>query len=252
MRRKIICTRPAPPESEFIAGGEASPCLSAGESENAQPPGRADAKQPGETASRLLRIVPAGAETTIRGTVLRFWNRCFRRRICPRRFHSIFSIWIFIYCRSRGPAPAGTSTGVARNAHAIGRIAGNLGAVPVRAAAHLLEDACLMGDHAATYGLISALSRACDEARMELDDRLAPNPRRAPVIAAHAVSDPSRPADRGFAGADRARLRAGDRAGGDQGRNRRALGKAQGNCLGASGKPARPEAWPHRLLHPAG
>jgi hypothetical protein len=66
MRRTAFCTRPAPQDSEVIAGGEALPrfcTLCTGDHGHALSPffGGADAKQPGETASRLLRIVPAGA-----------------------------------------------------------------------------------------------------------------------------------------------------------------------------------------------
>ena len=173
MHRKVICTRPAPHDSEFIAGGEASPCLSADACGNAPPSGRADAKQPGETASRLLRIVPAGAEMAIHWNSFAVLESLFSAADFPAavsRYLLDMDLHLMQIARSR----AGRDfTGVERNALDLGRIAGNLGAVQVRAAAQLLEDACLMGDHAATYGLISALSRACDEARTELNDRLA-------------------------------------------------------------------------------
>jgi HPt (histidine-containing phosphotransfer) domain-containing protein len=65
---------------------------------------------------------------------------------------------------------------VAQEAHAIARIAGNLGALSVRAAAHRLEQSCHAGHHEATYGLISALSQACSKAGVELNKWLAQNP----------------------------------------------------------------------------
>jgi HPt (histidine-containing phosphotransfer) domain-containing protein len=61
---------------------------------------------------------------------------------------------------------------VAREAHAVGRIAGNLGAARASAAAQLLEQACHSGDHASTYRLLSILSQACDDADTALNEWL--------------------------------------------------------------------------------
>jgi HPt (histidine-containing phosphotransfer) domain-containing protein len=178
MGRKIISTRPSSHSSETIAGDEAFPRPSAGDCGNALPSlsGRADAKQPGETASRLLRIVPAKPETII------CWKdfAVLQSLLSPADFAATVSLHLLhidlhllqiASSRTRRDYEA-----VAREAHAIGRIAGNLGASSAKAAAHLLEQSCQVGDHGATYGLISALSRACDGAGADLHKWLAQNP----------------------------------------------------------------------------
>jgi HPt (histidine-containing phosphotransfer) domain-containing protein len=178
MSRKVICTRPDPHPSGIVAGDEALPRLLADADGNALPPlsGGADARQPGETASRLPRIIPAEPESPI----------CWKRFAVLKSLFSAtdFSATISLYllnidlhltqiARSRACRDFGAA---AREAHDIGRIAGNLGAIRVEAAAHLLERACHTGDHAATYGLLSDLSCACDEAGTALNGWLALSP----------------------------------------------------------------------------
>ena len=178
MGRKIIFTRPSSYPSETIACDEAFPRPSAGDWGNALPPlaGRAGAKQPGETASRLLRIVSTKPESII------CWKdfAVLQSLFSPADLAAAVSLYLLNIdlhllqiARSRADRDF---EAVAREAHAIGRIAGNLGALSVRAAAHLLERACHVGDYETTYGLISALSLACDKANAELDKWMAQNP----------------------------------------------------------------------------
>jgi hypothetical protein len=175
MHRKVICTRTAPHDSDFIIGGEALPCLSAGECENALPPGRADAKQPVDGLSRLLLIVPAGPEKPICRRSFAAFKSLFSPADFPNAVSlSLFDMDLLLMQIARSRASRDFAA-VARQSHAIAQIAGNLGALHVRDTAHLLEDACHIGDHAANYGLISTLSRACDEARTELNNWLAAN-----------------------------------------------------------------------------
>jgi hypothetical protein len=178
MSRKVTCTRPVPHSSETVAGDEAFHRLFAVADGNALPPlsGRADAGQPGETASRLPHIIPAEPETPI------CWKRfaVLKSLFSATDFSAAVSLCLLNIdlhlmqiARSRACRDFGA---VAREAHDIGRIAANLGATHVGTAAHLLERACHTGDHATTYGLLSDLSRACDEAGTALNGWLALNP----------------------------------------------------------------------------
>lgn len=178
MSLKAICRQPVLHSSETIAGDEASPRLSAGDCGHALSPSgdRADAKQPGETASRLLRIVPAEPENPI------CWRsfEVLKSLLSPVELPAVVALslinmkqGLLQIARSRAERDFPSVT---QETRAIERIAGNLGALHARAAAQLLEEACQAGNHAATYGLISALSQACDEADTELNNWLASNP----------------------------------------------------------------------------
>jgi HPt (histidine-containing phosphotransfer) domain-containing protein len=177
MGLKIICGRAAP-ASETIGGDETPRHFSAGGCGIALSPagGRADAKQPGETASRLLRIVPPSPETPICWRSFAVLSGLFS----PAKLPAIVSLCLhdmalrlLRIARSRADRDLTT---VASEAHAIGRIAGNLGAPHIRTAAHQLEEACRTGDYAATYSLLSILSQACDEAETELNSWLMQHP----------------------------------------------------------------------------
>jgi len=176
MRRDIISSRPGTHLSETIVADEASPRLSA-DCGNALSPlyGRADAKQPGETASRLLRIASGKSQGHIcwrRFAVLKslFSAGDFSDSIALHLLNIDLHLLQIARSRARRDFEA-----VTQEAHAIGRIAANLGAVHVNAAARVLEQACEAEDHAATYRLIGALSHACDQAGAELNIWLALN-----------------------------------------------------------------------------
>jgi HPt (histidine-containing phosphotransfer) domain-containing protein len=176
MGQKIICRRPAH-SSETIAGEAVFPRPSAGDCGHAWPAsGHADAKRPGETASRPLRIVPPGADTSICWRSFAVLNSLFS----PAELPAVVSLYLFDIAqhllqiaRSRA---CRNFAAMANEARAIGRIAGNLGAVHIRRAAHQLEEACRTSNHAATYSLLSILSQTCDEAETELNCWLASNP----------------------------------------------------------------------------
>jgi HPt (histidine-containing phosphotransfer) domain-containing protein len=175
MRRKVICTWPGPHPLE--TGDKAFPRLAADGGGNAlSMSGGADARQSGETASRLPRIIPTGSESAI------CWNSfaALQSQFSPADFHAMISLYLLnvdLHLMQIALSRACRDFGaVAREAHDIALLAGNLGAVDVGAAAHLLEQACRSGEHAATYGLVSALSRACDEADTTLSGWLIPEP----------------------------------------------------------------------------
>ena len=165
MGRKHLITRRDLHPWEDAAGHEAISRLRAG----------ADARQPEETANRLLRIIPAQSQNPV----------------CRERFaimKSLFSppdlsVMVSLYllnidlnlmqiARSRACRDFGA---VAWKADDIVRITEGLGALVARDAAHRLKQACLAGDHAVTYCLISELRQACHEAETVLNDWLALN-----------------------------------------------------------------------------
>lgn len=178
MSRKMSCTRPVPHPSEVVAGDEALQRLFADADGNAPPPlsGRADARQPGETASRLPCIIPAEPESPI------CWERfaVLKSQFSAADFSAAVSLYLLnidLHLMQVALSRASRDFGaVARDVLDIGRIAGSLGAIRAGTAAHRLERACHTGDHAAIYGLISDLSRACDEARAMLNGWLALKP----------------------------------------------------------------------------
>jgi HPt (histidine-containing phosphotransfer) domain-containing protein len=174
MSLKIICRRPD--SSLETAGGKTLPLFAGDLGHALSPSGRADAKQPGETASRLLRIVPAEPENPI------CWRSfaVLQSLLSPAELPAAVALslinmeqGLLRIARSRAERDFPSVT---QETRAIERIAGNLGALHARAAAQLLEEACQARNYAATYGLISALSQACDEADTELNSWLASTP----------------------------------------------------------------------------
>jgi hypothetical protein len=161
------------PHASFLvslAGDEASPRLFADADGNALSPmaGGASAKQPGETAGRLLRTIPDEAENTICWNKFAVLKSLFSAAdFCAAVSHLLLNIDLHLIQIAQFRASRDFGA-VARQAHDIARIAGNLGAISVEAAAHRLERACQFGDHALTYGLLSDLSMACEEANTTL------------------------------------------------------------------------------------
>lgn len=173
MGRKHFVTRPDLYSWEDAAGQEALPRLFAGDTNAPPPTGGAGARQPGETASRLLRIIPAQSQNPID------WERfaVMKSAFSPPDVSAMVSLYLlnidlnlmqiarFRACRDFDE--------VAWKADDIFRIAEGLGAVAARDAACRLKQACLAGDHAATYSLIGELRQACQEAETVLNDWLA-------------------------------------------------------------------------------
>jgi HPt (histidine-containing phosphotransfer) domain-containing protein len=71
---------------------------------------------------------------------------------------------------------AGDLESVARLAHNIVSVAGNLGAMRASALARQLERACRGGDKTYSYHLISELSQACQDASAQMHDWLTDAP----------------------------------------------------------------------------
>ena len=176
MGRKHFVTRPDLHSWEDAAGHEALPRLFAGDSDAPPPTGGAGARQPGETASRLLRTIPAKSHNPI------CWEHfaVMKCLLPPPDFSAMVSLYLLnIDLNLMQIARARVCQdfdAVARKADDIFRIAGNLGALAVRNAAHQLKQACLAQDISVLYSLISELSQACHEAETALNNWLARNP----------------------------------------------------------------------------
>ena len=165
MGRKHLITRPDLHPLEDAAGHEAISRLSAG----------ADARQPGETASRLLRIIPAQSQNPI------CWERfaVMKSLFAPPDLSAMVSLYLLnidlnlmLIARSRACRDFDS---VAWKADDILRIAENLGSLAARDAALRLKQACLAEDYTVTYSLISELRQACHEAETALNEWLALN-----------------------------------------------------------------------------
>lgn len=178
MGQKHFITSPVLHPWEDAAGHEAIPRLFAGDPNAPPSSGGADARQPGEIASRLLRIHHQDSQTAICWQSFAILQSLFS----PPDFSAMVSLYLlnidlhlmriarFRACRD--------FDGMAQEAEDICRIAGNLGTLDTQAAAERLQQACRTADHPATYGLISALSQACEAAESELNAWLASNPAR--------------------------------------------------------------------------
>jgi HPt (histidine-containing phosphotransfer) domain-containing protein len=174
MGLKVICTRPSQRSSETVAGDVAFPRHVTDAGGNAPPTlfGGVDAKQPGETASRLLRVIPAGPENAICWKNFSVLRSLFSAVDLPAKIQLCLAEMDLHLLRVAQSRACRNFVAVARGAHAVGRIAGNLGAARASAAAQLLEQACHSGDHASTYRLLSILSQACGDADTALNEWL--------------------------------------------------------------------------------
>ena len=173
MSRNVIHMGHGPHSLQTPAGQQALPRALAGgalgdEIASSAPTGDADAKQPIDGLSRL-RSLPVMTEIS---------------PICGREFAALEALLpaedfrdlislllsdIALHLARIARLRAGRDFGpLAREAHSIVRIAGNLGATHVRVAAHRLESACQCGHYDMTYRLISQLAQACSDAEDEL------------------------------------------------------------------------------------
>ena len=175
MGRKHLITRPDLRPWENAAGHEALLRLVTGDSNAPSSTGGADARQPGETASRLLRIIPAQSQNPI------CWERfaVMKSLFAPPDFSAMVSLYLLnidlnLVQIARARACRDFDT-MARKADDIFRITENLGALAARNAAHRLKQGSLSEDHTDTYSLISELRQACHEAETALNDWLALN-----------------------------------------------------------------------------
>jgi HPt (histidine-containing phosphotransfer) domain-containing protein len=167
MHRKTISARPWEQATEITGEAGMSPQPQPGEIRIVPPlpPGGTHAERPGET-SRPLRMLPLcePQPDIVHAQTL----AAFARLLSAAEFAHFLRLYLVdseLHMLEIARARARDNyAGVAREAGALGRAARNLGVLRLAAAARRLEDACRHGDHGATYRLIAALSRACDEA----------------------------------------------------------------------------------------
>jgi hypothetical protein len=175
MGRKHFVTRPDFHPWEDAAGYEALSSLFAGDLNAPPPTGGAGARQLEQTASRLLRTIPAHSHSPI------CWQHFFvlKALFSAPDFSAMVSLYLLnIDLNLMQIARARVCQdfdAMAWKADDISRIAENLGALAARDAAHRLKQASLAQDIAASYGFISELSQACHEAETALNGWLALN-----------------------------------------------------------------------------
>ncbi len=143
MGRKHFITRPDLHPWENAAGHEALPRFFAGDSDAPLPTGGAGARQPGETASRLLRTIPAQSQSPID------WERfmVMKSLFAPHDFSAMVSLYLLnidlnLMQIARARASRDFDT-IAWKADDTFQIMENLGAVAAQHAARRLNQACL-------------------------------------------------------------------------------------------------------------